>query len=90
MKEDKPGWQKAKHVERVSVKYEPKNKLPNHKATLPNQIEKEVQALTSAICVTNEANQNLMTWAYCVPTCPMVNSYRMSEDARKFQGSDQP
>ena len=30
LKEDKPGWQKAKPVERVYVKYDPKNNLPNH------------------------------------------------------------
>ena len=59
MKEDKAGWQKAKPVERVYVKYEPKNKLPTHEYTLPNQREKEVNALTNTVCVTNEANQNL-------------------------------
>ena len=59
MKEDKPGWQKAKPVERVNVKYDPKNNLPTHKATLPNHIEKDFKALMSAVCVTNEANQNL-------------------------------
>ena len=59
LKEDKAGWQKAKPVERVYVKYEPKNKLPNHEYTLPNQREKEVKALTNTVCVTNEANQNL-------------------------------
>ena len=30
LKEDKPGWQKAKPVERVYVKYDPKNNLPTH------------------------------------------------------------
>ena len=59
MREDKPGWQKAKPVENVYVKCDPKNNLPTHEATLPNQIEKEVKALTSAACVTNKANQNL-------------------------------
>ena len=59
MKEDKPGWQKAEPVERVYVKYDPKNNLTTHKATLTNQIEKEVKALKSAVCVTNEKNQNL-------------------------------
>ena len=59
MKEDKPGWQKAKPVGRFYVKYEPKEKLPTHESTLPKQREKEVKALTSAVCVTNEANQNL-------------------------------
>ena len=57
MKEDKPGWQKAEPVERVNVKYEPKNNLPTHKATIPNQREKDFKSLTSAVCVTNEANQ---------------------------------
>ena len=56
MKEDKSGWQKSKTVERVYVKYDPKNNLPNHEATLPNQIEKEFKALASSICVTNKAN----------------------------------
>ena len=59
LKEDKPGWQKAEPVERVYVKYYPKNNLPTHKATLPNHREKEVKAFTSAVCVTNKANQNL-------------------------------
>ena len=59
LKEDKPGWHKAKPVERVYIKYNPKNNLPTHKATLPNQIEKEVKALESDVCVTNEANQNI-------------------------------
>ena len=36
LKEDKSGWQKAEPVERVYVKYDPKNNLPNHEATLPN------------------------------------------------------
>ena len=61
MKEDKPGWQKAKPVERVYVKYDPKNNLPTHEATLPNQREKEAKELKNAVCVTNEANQNLTT-----------------------------
>ena len=59
MKEDKPGWQKAEPVERVYVKYEPKNNLPTHESTLPNQRNKEDKALTNTVCVTNEANQNL-------------------------------
>ena len=59
MKKDNPGWQKADPVERFYVKYDPNNKLPTHKATLPNQIEKEVKALKSAVCVINESNQNL-------------------------------
>ena len=59
LKEDKPGWQKAEPVERVYVKYYPKNNLPTHEATLPNQIEKEAKALANDVCVTNEANQNL-------------------------------
>ena len=59
MKEDNPGWQKAEPIERVYVKYEPKNNLPTDEATLPNQREKEVKALKSDVCVTNEANQNL-------------------------------
>ena len=36
LKEDKPDWQKAEPVERFYVKYDPKNNLPTHKATLPN------------------------------------------------------
>ena len=59
LKEDKPGWQKAKSVERFYVKYDPKNNLPTHTSTLPNQREKESKALTSDVCVTNEANPNL-------------------------------
>ena len=56
LKEEKPGWQKAEPVERVYVKYDPKNNLPTHKSNLPNNREKEFNALTSAVCVTNEAN----------------------------------
>ena len=59
MKEDNPGWQKAKPVERVYVKYDPKKNLPTHEPTTPNQREKEAKALKNAVCVTNEANQNL-------------------------------
>ena len=59
MKEYKSGWQKAKPVQRIYVKYGPNKNLPTHKATLPNQREKEFKAFTSAVCVTNEANQNL-------------------------------
>ena len=46
-------------VERVYVKYDPKNNLPTHEANLPKYREKEAKALTNAGCVTNEANQNL-------------------------------
>ena len=59
LKEDKPGWQKAEPVERVYVKYDPKNNLPTHKAISPNQRDKEVNTFTSDVCVTNKANQNL-------------------------------
>ena len=59
MKEDKPGWQKAEPVERVYVKYDPNNNLPTHKDNIPNQSDKEVNKLTSPVCVTNKANQNL-------------------------------
>ena len=37
LKEYKPGWHKAEPVERVYVKYDPNNNLPNHEATLTNQ-----------------------------------------------------
>ena len=53
MKEDKLGWQKAEPVERVYVKYYPKNNLPTHEDTLPNQREKEAKELKNAVCVTN-------------------------------------
>ena len=49
----------AEPVERVYVKYDPKNNLSNHEAIIPNNIEKEVKALESSIYFTNEANQNL-------------------------------
>ena len=52
MKEDMPGWQKAKPVERVYVKYEPNNNLPTHEATLPNPREKEAKALTDSVIFT--------------------------------------
>ena len=56
LKEDKPGWKKSEPVERVYVKYDPKNNLPTHEATLPNQREKEAKSLTNDVFVTNEAN----------------------------------
>ena len=59
MKEENPGWQKTKPVEKFYINCDPKNNLPTHEATLPNQIEKEVKALASYVCVTNEDNQNL-------------------------------
>ena len=33
----KPGWHKVEPVERVCVKYNPKNNLPTHEDTIPNQ-----------------------------------------------------
>ena len=59
MKEDKPGCQKAKPVERVYINYEPKNNLPTHEDIIPNHIQKEFKALSIDVYVTNEANQNL-------------------------------
>ena len=59
LKKDKSGWHKDKPVERVDVKYDPNNNIPTHEDILTNQIEKEVKALASDFCVTNEANQNL-------------------------------
>ena len=44
---------------RVYVKYEPKNNLTTHEANLPNHRKKDFKAFTTAVCVTNEANQNL-------------------------------
>ena len=46
-------------MERFYIQYEPKNNPPNHEATLPNQIQKEVKALESAVYVNNEDNYNL-------------------------------
>ena len=57
MNEDKPGWKKAELVERVHVKNDPKNNLPIHEAILPNQRKNDVKSLTSAVCVTKEANK---------------------------------
>ena len=71
MKEDKPGWQKAEPVERVYVKYDTNNNLPTQKATLPNQRDKEVKALPSAVCVTNESNQNLKPSQKELPQWPL-------------------
>ena len=59
MEEDKPGWKKAEPVDRVYVKYDPKKNLPTHEYSLPNQIEKEIKSFSSAVCVTNKANQNI-------------------------------
>ena len=56
MKDDKPGWQKAEPVQRVYVKYDPKNNLLTHEDIIPNQRYKEVKALEIVVCVTNEAN----------------------------------
>ena len=55
-KEENPGLQEAEPVERFYVKYYPKNNLPTHEATLPNQREKEAKALANSVCVTNKAN----------------------------------
>ena len=59
LKEDKPGCQKDEPVERVYVKYDPKNNLPDHEYILLNKRYKEFKALASAVCITNEDNQNL-------------------------------
>ena len=57
MKEEKLGWQKAEPVENFYAKYDPNKTPPNHEATIPNQIEKEVKAFSSDLCVTNEAKK---------------------------------
>ena len=59
LKEDNPGWYKSEPVERVYVKYDTKNNLPTHEDTFHNQRQKEVKALASAVCVTNQSNQNI-------------------------------
>ena len=41
LKEDKPGWHNAKLVDKVYIKYDPNNNIPNHENIIPNQIEKE-------------------------------------------------
>ena len=46
-------------VERVYIKYEPKNNLPTNESILPNKRYKEVKELASGACFTNDANQNL-------------------------------
>ena len=56
MEEVKTWWQKVEPVERVYINYDPKNNLPTHEVILPNHKEKEVKALASAVCVTNDAN----------------------------------
>ena len=56
MNEDNIGWQKAKPVERVYAKYEPKNNFTNHEAINPNRRGKDVKAWASYVCVTNESN----------------------------------
>ena len=58
-KGDKPGWKKSEPVERFYIKYDPKENLPSHEGIIPNQREKDVKALESAVCVTRKANQNL-------------------------------
>ena len=37
LKEENPGWKKAKPVETVYIKYEPENNLPDHEYILPKQ-----------------------------------------------------
>ena len=61
MKEENPGWKKAEPMERFYIKYGPNNNLTTHGDILPNQVEKEVDALESAVCVTNKANHNINT-----------------------------
>ena len=46
-------------MNRIYIKYDRENKLPNNEANIINQREKEVKALSSALCVTNKANHNL-------------------------------
>ena len=58
LKEEKPGWQKDKPVERFYIKYDLKNSFTTHEAILSNQREREVKASVSYVCVTNEAKQN--------------------------------
>ena len=60
-KEDNTGQQKAKPVDRVYIKYDPKNNLPTHENILPNQIQKTVKALESFFPVFKRDNQNLTT-----------------------------
>ena len=60
-KEKKLVRKETAHVEKVYIKYDSKNNLPTHKYILPNQREKEVKVLESAVCVTNGDNQNLPT-----------------------------
>ena len=36
LKEYKPGWHKAESIERVYVKYDPKNNLPTNESIIPN------------------------------------------------------
>ena len=59
LKEEKPGWQKAEHVERFYIKYDPENNLTTHEAIIPNHIEKEVNELARSVFVTKQDNQNL-------------------------------
>ena len=37
------------------------NNLPTHEATIPKHKEKEFKELSSAVFVTNKANQNITT-----------------------------
>ena len=46
-------------MEWVYIKYDPKNNLPTRADILPNHRKNEFKALACAVCVTNEANQNL-------------------------------
>ena len=101
MKEEKLGWKKYEPVERFYVKYDSKNNLPTHEDILPYQREKEVKALASSVCVTNEANQNLtpshkelLLYHFRLvhigfQHLQMVDLYRTSESESKFQGSGQ-
>ena len=59
LKKDKLVWQKDKPADRVYIKYNPKNNLPTHASILHNHREREFKASKSAVCVTDEANQNL-------------------------------
>ena len=46
-------WQKYKPVERVYIKYYPKNNLPTHNVIVPNQIKKGVKSLSRVVYFTN-------------------------------------
>lgn len=59
IKENKPGWQHTAPMHTMKISYDRMDNLPKHMASLPSTAQTCLKALTNAIDVTAETNQNL-------------------------------